>query len=317
VLLSATRLESYADCPHAYFVRRLLGVQPVEQPEEILVISPLDIGSLMHEAMDTFVQQERDRLPGYGRPWTAAQRELLLGIGAAGAAEFETRGLTGHPLLWAAERTRILADLGTMLDDDNAWRAGLDAKVVASELTFGNGDAPPVSLTLPSGVTIELRGSADKVDQARDGTLLVTDLKTGGPSRFTCLIADPIAAGTKLQLPLYAFAARQQLGDHPVVAQYWFVRKGRRADGPTRIAVPLDAGVQTRYLAALNVLVHGIGTGLFPARAPDGPDFGWVRCPYCNPDGLGHRAVRDRWERQRGDPLLRRYADLVEPPDAP
>jgi hypothetical protein len=83
VLLSATRLESYAVCPHAYFVERLLGVQPVEQPEQTIVISALDIGSLMHEAMDVFVTGEHDRLPGYGRPWTDEQRERLLTIGAA------------------------------------------------------------------------------------------------------------------------------------------------------------------------------------------------------------------------------------------
>ena len=129
--------------------------------------------------------------------------------------------------------------------------------------------SPPVTLRLPSGRTIRLRGSADKVDQARDGTLLVTDLKTGGPGRFAVLETDPIAAGTKLQLPLYAFAARQQLGEHPVLAQYWFVRKGRRQGGPERIAVRLDADVEARYLAALDVLVDGIATGLFPAQAPD------------------------------------------------
>ena len=225
--------------------------------------------------------------------------------------------MTGHRSLWTAERTRILADLRRMLDDDNEWRAGLDARVVASELTFGRGDLPPVTLRLPSGRTIRLRGSADKVDQARDGTLLVTDLKTGGPGRFAVLRTDPIAAGTKLQLPLYAFAARDQLGEHPVLAQYWFVRKGRRQGGPERIAVRLDAEVQARYLAALDVLVDGIATGLFPARAPDQPDFGWVQCAYCNPDGLGHRAARDRWERRRADPLLHWYVALVEPPDAP
>ncbi len=317
VLLSATRLESYASCPHTYFVQRLLRVEPLEHPEEIIVISALDIGSLMHEAMDEFVRHEQDRLPGYGQPWTAAQRDRVAAIGAAKATEFETRGVTGHRLLWTAERSRILTDLGHMLDDDNQWRAGLDARVVASELSFGFGDRPPVTLRLPSGRTIRLRGSADKVDQARDGSLLVTDLKTGSPGRFAALNNDPIAAGTKLQLPLYAFAARDQLGDHPVLAQYWFVRKGRRSGGPARIAVQLDADVQARYLAALDDLVHGIATGLFPARAPEAPDYGgWVKCPYCNPDGLGHRTVRDRWERQRADPLLARYVALVEPPAA-
>ena len=74
--------------------------------------------------------------------------------------------------------------------------------------------------------------------------------------------------------------------------------------------------MQATYLAALDVLMDGIASGLFPARAPEAPDFAWVLCPYCNPDSLGHLGVRDRWERMRGDPLLRRYVTLGEPTGA-
>ena len=39
--------------------------------------------------------------------------------------------------------------------------------------------------------------------------LVVVDYKTGSPKRFQAIsAADPTAAGTKLQLPVYAHAAR-------------------------------------------------------------------------------------------------------------
>ncbi len=119
---------------------------------------------------------------------------------------------------------------------------------------------------------MRLRGRADKVDRARDGTLYVTDIKTGGSKRFTGITEqDPVVAGTKLQLPVYAYAARQRLGepDTPVQAAYWFVRKSRG----TRVDVPLTSRVETLYAQTLDVIVSSIATGLFPGRAPDSPDF--------------------------------------------
>ena len=68
-MVSPTALESYAGCPHGYFVKRMLGVEPIEQPEETITISALDIGNLIHEAMDDLVKAFPGDLPGYGRPW--------------------------------------------------------------------------------------------------------------------------------------------------------------------------------------------------------------------------------------------------------
>ena len=62
---------------------------------------------------------------------------------------------------------------------------------------------PPVAVEVPRGRVLMV-GSADKVDQTRDGVLLVTDIKTGSARTFMVLNDDPVAAGTKLQLPVYA-----------------------------------------------------------------------------------------------------------------
>ncbi|HEU4948297.1 MAG TPA: PD-(D/E)XK nuclease family protein [Kribbella sp.] len=306
---SPTSLESFATCPHAYFVERLLQVEPLEAPEDLLVISPLQIGNLIHNSLDAFVSRSASDLPGYGEPWSAEQRDLLLAIGAELADRFEAEGLTGHPRLWQRERLRILGDLLVLLADDDRWRAAHDASVVASELRFGLDGEPPVEIPVPSG-RVRLRGSADKVDLGRDGTIYVTDVKTGGPSRYEAIESDPVAAGTKLQLPVYAYAARARLGEEstPVQASYWFVRRGGR-----RIPVPLTPEVESRYVDTLEVIVSSIAAGYFPAKAPEVPDFLWVQCPYCNPDGIGHSEARARWERKRFDPALERLVRLIDP----
>jgi hypothetical protein len=141
----------------------------------------------------------------------------------------------------------------------------------------------------------------------------VVDYKTGSMRKFKDLgEADPTGRGTKLQLPVYAYAARVALeaADAPVSAEYWFLRKDRG----TRIAVPLTAQVHATYAATLVVIADGIAGGLFPHRPPkDNGWAGYIECRYCDPDGLGVTEHRDRWERKRHDPRLARYLALVDP----
>jgi hypothetical protein len=114
-VISPTTLESYAECPHSFFVERLLGVKSLELPEDIVVIAPSDIGKLVHECMDALVIEHAGRLPGTGQPWTRAQHSRLLEIFAERATRYEGRGLTGYPRLWAPERDRIDGDTARML----------------------------------------------------------------------------------------------------------------------------------------------------------------------------------------------------------
>ncbi|HET9143273.1 hypothetical protein, partial [Actinophytocola sp.] len=48
-VVSATALESWVCCPHGYFLRHLLRVAPVQQPEEVVRISPADRGTVLHD----------------------------------------------------------------------------------------------------------------------------------------------------------------------------------------------------------------------------------------------------------------------------
>jgi hypothetical protein len=197
-----------------------------------------------------------------------------------------------------------------MLDDDDQWRAAIGAAVRASEMPFGQKNAPAVEIAVAAG-RVRMRGSADKVDVARDGTIHVTDIKTGSKTRFAELKNDPVAGGTKLQLPAYAAAARARFGnaDTPVEAHYWFVRK----DAGQRITIPLTDEVERIYAHTVGVLVESIARGLFPVRPPKADDYAFVQCGYCNPDGVGYGDNRAAWERKRVNRPLRTYVELVEP----
>ncbi|MFC8596827.1 PD-(D/E)XK nuclease family protein [Isoptericola sp. NPDC057191] len=320
-VVSPTMLEGYAVCPHAFFVSRLLGVRPVEQPEEIVTVRALDVGNIIHGVHDLLVSEllARDEARGPGQPWPESARRRVVEITRDLCDEVEGRGLTGHPRLWEGERARIEADVLALLDADDAWRADLGARPVASELRFGfdgDGSAPAVEVAVPgpdgaSGGRVRLRGSADKVDVGAGGIVYVTDIKTGSRRGFAEIEkGDELVAGTKLQLPVYGKAARDVFGGGTaaVEASYWFVRKD-----PGRVEVQLTPELEARYAHTLGVLGRSIAAGLFPLRPPEAPDYAFVSCHYCNPDGIGHGEARGRWEAKRSAPALAELLRLIEP----
>jgi RecB family exonuclease len=313
-VVSPTALETWATCPFAYFAGRLLRVEPVELPETLLTISPIESGNLIHETLDRFFAHENAQgaVPAASQQWTAEQRASLTAIAREVAAEFEARGVTGHRLLWQQERRRILNMLQLLLDDDEKLRAVTGRRQVRSELVFGMDGADPVEVPLPNGTTIRFRGAADRVDLAGD-EIVVVDYKSGSPRKFTDIGEDsPTANGTKLQLPVYAHAARAALGsqDTPVAAEYWFVRP----DDRRQIGLPLTDDVLREHARALTVIAEGIAAGLFPQRPPkDNGWSGYIECPYCDPDGMGTKGHYARWQRKRDDPRLAAYVTLVEP----
>ncbi|UCC62583.1 MAG: PD-(D/E)XK nuclease family protein, partial [Anaerolineae bacterium] len=89
------------------------------------------------------------------------------------------------------------------------------------EAAFGLEGQPPL-VVWAGDDCFRLRGLIDRIDRASGGRLRVMDYKTGGPSAFD---RRAVVEGKKLQLPLYALAARDVLGlGDPVEGFYWHVR---------------------------------------------------------------------------------------------
>jgi CRISPR/Cas system-associated exonuclease Cas4 (RecB family) len=300
--VAPTTLEGYAVCPHAFFVQRVLGVSPVEEPDEIVRIRAVDTGNLVHEALDRLVRENADELPGFGAPWPAKLRERFVAIAEEIGEGLEAAGLTGHRLMWERERQLIARDLLRMLDDDNQFRADRDARVVATEFAFDD-----LSVQVADG-SVLMKGKVDLIEEGSDGRLYVIDVKTGRADRFAGIATDPIVAGTKLQLPVYALAAERDYNAAEIESMYWFVRSELK-----RVRVVLDDELRDRYGAAVGVLADGIAAGVFPQKPPANPDFGGrVECPFCNPDGLGHGEARSRYERKRFSPVFNAVRSLVD-----
>ena len=295
--VSASSLQSYAACPHAWFGHYLLDVDPVEDPDRKLEISALDRGSLIHEILDAFVTEMI--AAGRKAPWTAAERDRLLAIAEAQFAPYQARGATGRAMFWKRDRARILADLERFAVEDRG-------APVASELGFDD-----VHYPLPDGRTVVIRGSIDRVDRAPDGSLVVLDYKTGRSDYYTGLCEDdPHQGGSHLQLAMYGVAAADKLEEPRVTAYYWF---STSVGDFRRVGYSITDGVRVAVGEAIATIVDGIRAGHFPLHPAEQRPFTYNDCWYCSPDDLGTREARRAWEQKRLDPVLAGYVRLVEP----
>jgi ATP-dependent helicase/nuclease subunit B len=310
--VSPSRLETWVACPHAYFMKYLLRVRPVDEPDDEISITALDRGTTHHAALDKFhsavISGELPQPTNLG--WSDVHRTALTAYFHDVSARIESRGRTGRPAFWADEQARMLTDLLDWLDHDSVLVASRGSTVIASEKRFEEADN--ISIPLSDGRSIRLNGSIDRVDRARDGSLVVTDHKTGSKHKFRGLSADdPTLDGTLFQLPSYAAAAMTLFGgDQAVHAEYGLMAKGDYE----RLGFPMTPATWANVQTDLENVVDGIEGGYFPSR-PERP--GWrmfVPCEYCEPDHLGTAERWAEWERKQHDPRLNRW--FGEPPEA-
>jgi ATP-dependent helicase/nuclease subunit B len=307
VVVSPTRLEHWAVCPHAYFVRHVLHVEAVERPEAIEQISPLERGSLVHAILDRFMTEAS--LGVAGRTWTDADRDLLRTIAEDECAAVEARGLVGRRLLWERDRRQILSELDGFLTADEQYRVSRGVLTLATEMRLAG------EVALDDGRRVHLRGHVDRLDVDADCRLIVVDYKTSKPDSYRGLGPDnAVEGGTRLQLPAYAHMALAATSedsriDHevPVDARYWFIGRGNNQ----QIGYPVDNHVDAQFKDALTLIVDGIEAGCLVAYPPKpGPHF-YVECEYCDPDNRGTADRWREWERKQDDPALAPFLGLL------
>ena len=279
-VMSPTRLEAWATCPYRHFLGNVLNLSAWETPEDVLTISPLERGSLVHAILEQFIKEAMDAgAPSPREGWTPLQRERLREIAQEAFREAERRGVTGRRVLWEVAQEDLLQDLERFLDDDERYRADEGMQPRYAEYAFGF-DGPPVAMALPDGGEVRFRGFIDRVDVARDGLrAVVMDYKTGSSRQYEKMKDDPLMAGKRLQLPVYALAVRETLpADAALRAEYWFVSAN---GGYTRVPVTLDA-VEAQFRNAVQAIAEGVRGGVFPAN-PGPPGFGGPEnCRYCD-----------------------------------
>ncbi|NQW17030.1 MAG: PD-(D/E)XK nuclease family protein [Chloroflexi bacterium] len=305
--ISPTRLQSWAACPFSYFAGNILRLEGVDRPEEIITISALDRGTLLHAILEEFVEE---RIKSGTRPSREVATGRILEIADVEFDKFQADGMVGRRALWELEKERMRREAAQFVDAELAREAETGFTATATELKFGLGvdGHPAIELSLPSGRTVAFRGAIDRVERGANGELSVVDYKTGSLNAYKTMDDDPIAGGQRMQLPIYAMAARFIFGgDGEIEGSYWFTSE-RGAFQTRRVRL---GDIEQEALATLDRITEGIGAGVFPA-IPGPPGYGgFANCVYCEFDQICPTSRGRLWDLKSGASDIR----AVMPPD--
>ena len=281
----------------------------------------MEQGILVHRALEGYVKERIAEGAGLEPDLTQLRWHFELACGAA-----EARGVTGRSVLWRHQRDELWRHLQDFVVQDARRSQDEGSFPLATELRFGfqGATVEPIEVGIGGDRTLRFRGSADRVDRAGDGHLVVTDYKYSSTYKYRGLGQDePTAAGSLLQLPIYGLAAQAVFDAGklplPVTARYAFVKPDpTRGSLPAPATLEIDAPLLERWSETLTVIADGIEGGVFVARPGDDTRFaGFVNCRACDPDGLGTADLQRRWDRKQRSPELAAYLRLLgaEPDD--
>jgi len=258
---STSRLETYGACPFSFYVAHVLALEPRTSPEE--GYDTRILGSMLHKILEDTYRQAADSTDL--EACLRALPEVARGVFDTAPADY---GFRPTPL-WEAQRRELETILRDTLSELAKVSEGYTPRYF--EQRFGMGQ-PSLVLHTDEG-QIRLHGYIDRLDVGSDGRLRVIDYKASGSP----ISPRQLAEGRRLQLPLYALAARDALGLGEVGSGfYWHI--GRAAASSLKLET-YEGGVEaTARTAAQHVAAHvrNIRAGRFlPVPPADG-------CPsYC------------------------------------
>jgi ATP-dependent helicase/DNAse subunit B len=268
---SPSRFEAYGSCPHRFLIGSTLELEPIEPPG--LGVDARQLGSMLHEILEDAYLSATD-------PTDSAQVLDALGeVSEEIFTEAPDRYGFRPTALWEVEQDQFRAALEESVE-------GLDQEgegwaPIAFERAFGMLGEPALQMKI-DGKRILVRGLIDRLDQRANGQIRVIDYKTG----FSHLHSRDLIMGQRLQLPIYALAARDALGlGDPVDGFYWAILRAEAGNlrlGKFRYEALGDSyegptGAIDLALKHIHRIVTGVRGGQFPPIPPqDGcPEF----CP--------------------------------------
>ena len=181
---SVTELEKAAECPFRFFLKRGLGIRPVDERERDrdVWLDPLTRGSELHDLYAALLRT----VPRREAPADAEGCRLAAEV-RAGAADGAQRGDAGGDAGDPRARVEGLPGRRRAVPRGRGRRRGHHA--VGFEVSFGRpleddeeplARAEPVEIDLGGGLTFRIAGRIDRIDQVGPATFEVLDYKTGG-----------------------------------------------------------------------------------------------------------------------------------------
>ena len=278
IAYSVTELEQLAVCPFRFFLKRGLGVRPVDDSErdKDIWLDPLTRGSELHDLYATLSRRVRDE----DRRATKEDGAWLIAFAQDRLKRLNEEMPAATVEIFERESKDFLADVQLFLDAESEDSSSTS---IGFEVSFGrplDGDNEPlarpeaIEVDLGNGIVFRIAGRIDRIDRVGPNSFEVLDYKTGGywPDGWK----GSFSGGSRLQHALYGLAAVELLKAHyknPRVTAgvyYFSSHKGRQER--VRIPAPPKAAIA----AVLGDLRNLVIKGQF-IRTPDEGN-----CRYCD-----------------------------------
>ncbi len=233
--ISVSDLETYAKCPFQYFLRKILSVEPPEEPE--LALTPPETGSLLHKALYEFYAsiqlrnpkrqefpKKKNEAPDAVPVWLEKNKkeEYLRDLRKILEKELELY-IFNHPL-FRIDQDNLLGSSGSpgildlwLREEFKRLEVKNDFAPIFFELSFGLKNAlgapslPPIKLD----DDLILKGKIDRAELRAGGNgaydILIADYKLGG-NNLPGL--NEIKQGVSFQIPLYWHVFKQMLNQY-------------------------------------------------------------------------------------------------------
>jgi ATP-dependent helicase/DNAse subunit B len=186
-----TELDDYINCPYQYYIRHVLGIEPLEEVTED--ISPLDRGSKIHGILRNFYLSWNQTVTRETRDEARAFLRKL----ADSAFDKEADTIRNR-----RDKERFLTVMAErFLDAEEAfWRQGMKPAHLEQKIEH-------YGLVLSNGEEVELSAKIDRIDVDANGDFIIVDYKTGSYP-----LPKMNAEQDIFQLPVYAVMAMQPVG---------------------------------------------------------------------------------------------------------
>jgi len=283
MVFSATRLESLAKCPYAYFLQHVLGIEPLEELEKDpgQWLDNMQRGSLIHDVFCRFMETltARDEKPSMAKHF-----ELIKSIAMEEVEKWKLEVPLASEFAFERELTDIMLTLKIFLEDEEERCRRVDPcffelgfGIATEEAGCGVSEEDPVEIKIPGKGKMKLRGRIDRIDQSAAHEYEVWDYKTGSPwghkdEGFT-------NRGRHLQHALYALAAESVLS-RKLDREVKVVRAGYFFPGPKGEGRRIEKSQRKRkeLYQVLEDLFELLEKGVLPASYDNEP------CGICDYD---------------------------------
>ncbi|HJW86941.1 MAG TPA: PD-(D/E)XK nuclease family protein [Candidatus Brocadiaceae bacterium] len=331
---SPTALEIFGNCPFQFFVKKVLGLEPLEEPERDEMIASVDVGNLCHGILRDFHHYlMREKYFTTRSPETRLEG-LLHRVAQKNFHDMEQRLPMPYPILWETKKEEILARLKRFvawdvlhLEQTGYVPTYLEKTVRLPLADITPGHAPAFGVEEDASA-VTFKGKIDRIDIkcGKDGGDIyfrVIDYKTGKPPQDN--LPKSAIRGQKLQIPFYIAMTKRLLSEEigrkllhqgatkleEAVFLYLMQQTDAGAGQETILEKAIKGDewekIEKQVWETVKAFLHDIRNGIFPVSPTDDA----LKCAWCDFSTACRRGFQPLQFRLEHDGRLENYRKII------